>query len=556
MTARAGTEEITQEAFARVFAQIREGEGPTVAFRAYLARTARNVAIDMARRGGAHTAGDDIDDLAGSRPDHSDAVMDNVALRSAFASLPTRWQEVLWYRDVEDLPVKECARFVGMSENATTALIKRAREGLKQAWIVANIDAGLAGSDECTWVVERLPRYVREKSTTLDDARIRRHLAGCESCTRIAEESHAIHRSLALVLLPFLLVGGAGTYLHWIRSRENRSLPLAQGARGGAAAVPRGMSGGTTAGAHNAAVLRGPRGTRVWPWGLGTLTAAATAGLVILLLQPLAGAQPAVSDEGDAAPRSSRDLPELHVVVPEAPAPAAVPDVPDASPAPGPIFRSNAAPAAPSAPSPAQPPTVSPEPSADRPAADPAVIQPVSLPSAAGLERGVYPRLVGSATSGATLTLTVTDGTGRVVTDVVTADASGTWEYTLHTVEGTATLTASQTYVTSSGVVVDAAAATEVYEVGPYLSLELVADGPDRTMVIVHGLPGSVERPYRLFYRSDIPELNGSFGYLRSGGNRFLVFLPLAGITSPIEYWQGEGQTSKVQVWTPGALRP
>jgi len=31
------------------------------------------------------------------------------------------------------------------------------------------------------------------------------------------------------------------------------------------------------------------------------------------------------------------------------------------------------------------------------------------------------------------------------------------------------------------------------------------------------------------------------------------VFLPLAGITSPIEYWQGEGQTSKVQVWTPPA---
>ena len=136
-------EDITQEAFARVFAQIRDGEGPTVAFRAYLARTARNVAIDMARRGDAHAAGDDIDELAGARPDHSDAVMDNVALRSAFASLPTRWQEVLWYRDVEDLPVKECARFVGMSENATTALIKRAREGLKQAWIVANVDAGL-----------------------------------------------------------------------------------------------------------------------------------------------------------------------------------------------------------------------------------------------------------------------------------------------------------------------------------------------------------------------------------------------------------------------------
>ena len=401
---------------------------------------------------------------------------------------------------------------------------------------------------------------MREKSTSLDDARIRAHLAGCASCTRIAEESHAIHRSLALVLLPFLLLGGAGTYLHWIRSRENRSLPLAQGGDGVAVAAPRGARGGAPSGGRPAVPAAGvPHEKRLWPWGVGTLTAAAaaTAGLVILLLQPLAGALPAVPDGGDAAPRSSRALPELHVVVPDAPATAAepivAPDAPAPSPAPSPIFRSNAAPAAPSAPPPAQPPTVSPEPSADRPAADPAVIQPVSLPSAAGLERGVYPRLVGSATSGATLTLTVTDDRGRVVTDVVTADASGTWEYTLHTVEGTATLTASQTYVTSSGVVVDAAAATEVYEVGPYLSLELVADGPDRTMVIVHGLPGSVERPYRLFYRSDIPELNGSFGYLRSGGNRFLVFLPLAGITSPIEYWQGEGQTSKVQVWTPPA---
>lgn len=554
-------DDIVQEAFAKVFAQIRAGEGPTIAFRAYLARTARNIAIDMARRANAQPAGEDIEQLAGARPDHADGVLDGVALRSAFSSLPTRWQEVLWYRDVEQLPVKECAQYAGMSENATTALIKRAREGLKQAWILAHMDAATPGSDECTWVVERLPRFAREKSTTADDARIRAHLGRCDPCARMAEESRAVHRSLALVLLPFLLAGGAATYLRWIHSGDNRSLPMARGAEGVATA------GGTAAAAAPVAA----RGRPAWRGGaIGALAAAAGVGLVLVLLQPFGGS---VRTEASAGARPLlQPMPDVRVTGPELP-PAPGPGAPRARLAdprePGPPDRGvlheatpeDAAPPVgqgetagtdPAATAPADDAATAPEPPAGH-VSDPAIVQAVGLPSAADLERGVYPRLVGSATSGATVTLIATGEDGRTVTDTVTADESGAWEYTLHTVEGAVTLTASQTYPTSAGTVVDQAAATEVYEVGPYLTLELVAQTESSTLVIVHGLPGSVERQHVVNYRSAIPELNGRHSYVRAGGDRFLVWLPLSQITEPIEYWQGDEQVSAVRVWTPPA---
>ena len=299
-------EDIAQEAFAKVFAQLRRGAGPDTAFRAYLARTARNIAIDMSRREGdvRFSDADETELTSHATPDHADGVLTGMTTMRAFSSLPTRWQEVLWYRDVEDLPVKECARYVGMSENSATVLLKRAREGLKQAWIAAHLDAGDAASSECVWVVERLPRFTRGKSTTGDATRIRAHLDGCEACASMAEESSHLHRRLALLFLPALLLGGAPEYLRWIGTGQNRAVAMRQ------------------SGARDIVVRA--RRARLGSVARGTVTIAAATALTLAMSAPAPFPAPDSAAATAAARHASTDATQPPEDVP-APAPTELP---------------------------------------------------------------------------------------------------------------------------------------------------------------------------------------------------------------------------------------
>lgn len=544
-------EDIAQEAFTKVFAQIQAGGGPDTAFRAYLAQTARNIAIDMARREGrASSTSLDEDDLP-AVDDHSEQVLTGTALARAYESLPQRWREVLWYRDVEDLPVKECALFVGLSENSTTALIKRAREGLKQAWIAAQLDTVTSLTADCAWVVDRLPRYTRGRATPADSRRVAEHLTGCAECSRLAENSSAIHKQLAAAILPFLLLGGSASYLEWIQERQNAPAPLpAVASRSTRAAVPL---------AAAAAVVAGT---------LLIVPSASESG-------PLVSPNVQVRDAADdwSSPFDDVDLVELISPARDdrADEDTAGPSIPAAADAPA-----HTEPTPPDADEPGEPgvdeppvdeppldepPFVAPpgeeppgeEPPAEEPPAlpDAAIIQPVTLPAASDLERGVYPRLVGQASSDATLQLTLVDEYGATLVETVIADSDGGWEYTVHTLRGAVTVTVAQTYRTGGAPYDDPAVASAVYEVGPYLSLELVAFDLDMTRIYVHGLPSSAERPHVVTLESSIPELNRTHSYLRSGGNWFLVSLPIEQINQPIRFWQGTDQTSAVQVWMP-----
>jgi len=134
--------------------------------------------------------------------------------------------------------------------------------------------------------------------------------------------------------------------------------------------------------------------------------------------------------------------------------------------------------------------------------------------------------------------------------DTVVADESGAWTYTLHTVLGTVTVTATQHYALQTGNVAEQTSA--VYKVGPILSLEFTTDGPTATTMTVHGLPGAIEHGYRVVYRSSVAEVNGEKSYVRDGGNRIHLNVPVEAITAPIEHWlQVDDQVGPVQVWTP-----
>jgi DNA-directed RNA polymerase specialized sigma24 family protein len=59
----------------------------------------------------------------------------------AFLSLPPRWQQALWYIEVDGMPFGDAAQLLGLSANSTPALVHRAREGLHNAYLESHTRA-------------------------------------------------------------------------------------------------------------------------------------------------------------------------------------------------------------------------------------------------------------------------------------------------------------------------------------------------------------------------------------------------------------------------------
>ena len=112
-------DDLVAEAFAKVLPVLARGAGPDVAFRPYLLTAVRRLDVDRHRS------------LARTRPTDDEAVLDaalpfsdgptavagfeSEAAARAFASLPERWQLVLWHTEVEGQRPAEVAPLLGLS---------------------------------------------------------------------------------------------------------------------------------------------------------------------------------------------------------------------------------------------------------------------------------------------------------------------------------------------------------------------------------------------------------------------------------------------------------
>ncbi|MFB7893004.1 sigma-70 family RNA polymerase sigma factor, partial [Microbacterium sp. NPDC056044] len=210
MTSSLDADDLVQEAYTRIYQSIVHGGGPTGSFRAYLFTSIRNTAAawGRARRETAYAELDGVEDPSGAEHE-SEAALDRGLTHQAFHSLPTRWQEVLWYSEIERMKPAEIAPLLGMKPTAVAQLTFRAREGLREAWIQAHLRSVADGSD-CQWTIERLGAYARLNLGRRDHTKLERHLAGCVRCSIVASEAKEVSSRLALVLLP-LALGAVGT---------------------------------------------------------------------------------------------------------------------------------------------------------------------------------------------------------------------------------------------------------------------------------------------------------------------------------------------------------
>jgi len=176
----ADPEDLVTEAYTQIFGSLREGKGPSGAFRPYLYGTIRNLAM-RARRGAIPTAvGTDPDSVPSDSTSTAavERALDRSLTATAFRSLPERWQAVLWYTEVERMSPAQAAPLLALSPNAVSALAYRARGALRAAWLQGHV-ADTAVDDTCRETLLRIGEYAQGTLTERQERAVRAHLRTC-----------------------------------------------------------------------------------------------------------------------------------------------------------------------------------------------------------------------------------------------------------------------------------------------------------------------------------------------------------------------------------------
>ncbi|MFC5140184.1 sigma-70 family RNA polymerase sigma factor [Actinomycetospora rhizophila] len=216
-------DDLVAGAFTRMLEVLRAGRGPTEAFRAYLLTSVRHLAYDRSRAERRLDLTDDITDVHGIDPDGTVVPFTDPALAGlertmaarAFATLPERWQAVLWHLEVEGDSPADIAPLFGLSANAVSALGYRAREGLRQAYLQEHLDAGTGRRDRRHRETgEKLGAYTRGGLARREAQRVETHLAECAECRALADELREVNAGMVRsVVAPLVLGAGLVGYL-------------------------------------------------------------------------------------------------------------------------------------------------------------------------------------------------------------------------------------------------------------------------------------------------------------------------------------------------------
>lgn len=206
-------DDLVSEAFAKMLAVLQRGGGPDLAFRAYLLTAIRRLHVDRIRATSRLHTTDDLTPFDPGVPFRDTAVegFENATAARAFASLPERWQMVLWHTEVEGQKPAEVAALLGMSANSVSALAYRAREGLRQAFL--SMHAHETEDDTCTWTQQTLGAYIRKGTSRRDGAKVEGHVAECRRCMAVYLELTEVNSNLSGILGPLVLGGAAAGYL-------------------------------------------------------------------------------------------------------------------------------------------------------------------------------------------------------------------------------------------------------------------------------------------------------------------------------------------------------
>lgn len=204
------TDDVVADAFAQILDLLRRGKGPDRAFRAYLFTTIRNDSARRAQAGGRVMLTDD-ETLIDRPVPFADGKLDEFeksAIRAAYESLPERWRTVLWHLDVEGHRASDLADVLDLRPNSVSALVYRARSGLRDAYLRQHIGAAREPQTHaCTGVRDKLTSVLRRTASSRDEERVRAHLGTCIACMDVYVALKEVNRDLGAILTPAAVAG-------------------------------------------------------------------------------------------------------------------------------------------------------------------------------------------------------------------------------------------------------------------------------------------------------------------------------------------------------------
>ena len=179
-------DEVNTEAWSRILRQIWDKVETHTAFRPYLYSAIHEAATDYT--------------VAADSPD--------VRMAEAFSTLPARWQEVLWYHNIEKMAPDDVIFLTGITPDAVETTQGRARRGLTSAWLATNAEHASQGSD-CRWVREHARAFIKKTLPQRDTDTIERHLASCAECRSVLATANNMGSQAPKMLLA-AMAGTAG----------------------------------------------------------------------------------------------------------------------------------------------------------------------------------------------------------------------------------------------------------------------------------------------------------------------------------------------------------
>ncbi|WP_169580629.1 MULTISPECIES: sigma-70 family RNA polymerase sigma factor [Microbacterium] len=360
-SAIAAADDLVAEAFALILDALRAGGGPNSAFRPYLFSVVRNTAFLWARDRNREQDTDDFDDFVGATSPEAlsvDAAEKSITLQ-AFRALPQRWQDALWYVEVEQLPRDEVATLLGLTPNAVSALAFRARDSLRTAWLQAHLDTATLPRP-CRATSAQLAGYARGSLSRRDARRVGAHISRCPDCRSLLDELDcAASRLPRVVLVAFLGVAGAAAYRAGdlaapvsaaaaTGSTAISSLPGPAGAGSAAAATPGSLASAPSLLGFAAigVAVAGALAVGTIAAGGGAETPATAEATAIARAEPPVPLRvPADRADGGTPPRAPEvqplreSAPEPSPPAPDAPPPSDAPPAPPSSDDPAPVVE-------------------------------------------------------------------------------------------------------------------------------------------------------------------------------------------------------------------------
>ncbi|MGW6445812.1 sigma-70 family RNA polymerase sigma factor [Lentzea sp. NPDC055074] len=211
-------DDLVAEAFAKVLAALRGGGGPGASFRPYLLTAVRHAAYDRTRKEKRVELAGDVEEIPGatkatSVPFRDKAIedLDQGLAATAFATLPERWQTVLWHTAIEGQSPGEIAPLLGLTANGVSAMAFRAREGLRKAFLQAHVNQEPA--EKCRPTVTKLGAWTRGGLKGRDAVHIDEHMDTCAECRKLASELSDVNGALRGLVAPIVLGTGTAGYL-------------------------------------------------------------------------------------------------------------------------------------------------------------------------------------------------------------------------------------------------------------------------------------------------------------------------------------------------------